>query len=69
MFNLYGKELVHKEMEKESREIERDYHIVDWHGASAGHDDWLTADKTHPSTDGQTHYVATVAKAVLAKAQ
>ena len=32
MFNLYGKELVHKEMEKESREIERDYHIVDWHG-------------------------------------
>ena len=24
-FNLYGKELIHKEME-------RDYHIVDWHG-------------------------------------
>jgi len=47
----------------------KNLHIVDWHGASAGHDDWLTADKTHPSTDGQTHYVATVAKAVLAKAQ
>lgn len=31
-FNLYGKELIHKEMEKEHREIERDYHIVDWHG-------------------------------------
>ena len=31
-FNLYGKELVHKEMEMEPREIERDYHIVDWHG-------------------------------------
>ena len=31
-FNLYGKELVHKEMEKEPREIERDYHIIDWHG-------------------------------------
>jgi len=31
-FNLYGKEVVHKEMEKELREIERDYHIVDWHG-------------------------------------
>jgi len=29
---LYGKEVIHKEMEKESREIERDYHIVDWHG-------------------------------------
>lgn len=31
-FNLYGKDYVHKEMEKEAREIERDYHIVDWHG-------------------------------------
>jgi len=31
-FNLYGKNLVHKEMEKEPREVERDYHIVDWHG-------------------------------------
>lgn len=31
-FNLYGKEFVHKEMEKEKRDIERDYHIVDWHG-------------------------------------
>ena len=31
-FNLYGKEIVHKEKEKEPREIERGYHIVDWHG-------------------------------------
>jgi hypothetical protein len=31
-FNLYGKYLIHKEMEKEPREIEIDYHIVDWHG-------------------------------------
>lgn len=31
-FNLYGKNFVHKEMEKEAREIERDYHIIDWHG-------------------------------------
>lgn len=31
-YNLYGKNLVHKEMEMEPREIERDYHIVDWHG-------------------------------------
>ena len=31
-FNLYGKEVVHKDMEKELREIERDYHIIDWHG-------------------------------------
>lgn len=31
-FNLYGKELVHREMEKEPREIERYYHVVDWHG-------------------------------------
>lgn len=28
-FNLYGKEIVHKEKEKEPREIERGYHIVD----------------------------------------
>lgn len=31
-FNLYGKEIIHKEREKEIREIQRDYHIVDWHG-------------------------------------
>ena len=31
-FNLYGKEFIHKELEKEPREIEREYHIVDWHG-------------------------------------
>lgn len=28
-YNLYGKEIVHKEMKMEPREIERDYHIVD----------------------------------------
>ena len=44
-------------------------HIVDWYAASAGHDNWLTADKTHPTTEGQLHYVATVAKAVLAKSK
>lgn len=31
-FNLHGKDFIHKEMDKEPREIERDYHIVDWHG-------------------------------------
>lgn len=31
-FNLLGKYLVHKELEKKERNIERDYHIVDWHG-------------------------------------
>lgn len=31
-FNLYGKEFVHTEKKKELREIERDFHIVDWHG-------------------------------------
>lgn len=31
-FNLYGKEYVHTEKEKELREFERDYHVVDWHG-------------------------------------
>lgn len=45
----------------------RNLHIVDWHKASEGHDDWFVADKTHPTTEGQPHYVATVAKAVLAK--
>ncbi|MBO3282418.1 acyltransferase, partial [Intestinimonas butyriciproducens] len=44
-------------------------HIVDWYAASAEHDNWLTADKTHPTTEGQLHYVATVAKAVLAKSK
>lgn len=32
-YNLYGKELVHIDREKESREIERSFHIIDWHGA------------------------------------
>ena len=31
-FNLYGREYVHKEMDKQARSIERDYHIIDWHG-------------------------------------
>lgn len=31
-FNLVGKDYVHKEMDKELRAIEKDYHIVDWHG-------------------------------------
>lgn len=31
-FNLYGKEYANTEKEKELREFERDYHIVDWHG-------------------------------------
>lgn len=31
-FNLYGKDIVHKDKEKEPRDIEREYHIVDWHG-------------------------------------
>ena len=44
----------------------KNLHIVDWHGASAGHDDWFVADQTHPTTEGQPHYVATVAKKVLA---
>lgn len=31
-FNVYGKQIVRKDMEKEIRHIERDYHVVDWHG-------------------------------------
>lgn len=31
-FNLNGKEIKHKELKMEPREIERDYHVVDWHG-------------------------------------
>lgn len=31
-FNLNGKYIIHKDMEKEPRDIERDYHVVDWYG-------------------------------------
>lgn len=31
-FNLWGKVFVDKTQEKEAREFERDYHVVDWHG-------------------------------------
>ena len=31
-FNLWGKVFADKTQEKEAREIERDYHVVDWHG-------------------------------------
>ncbi|WP_455126911.1 hypothetical protein [Pseudoramibacter alactolyticus] len=31
-FNCHGKEIVHKNKEKEDRVFERDYHVVDWHG-------------------------------------
>lgn len=31
-FNLNGKDIVHKEQEKEKRTFEREYHVVDWHG-------------------------------------
>lgn len=31
-FNLWGKVFVDKTQEKEKREFERDYHVVDWHG-------------------------------------
>lgn len=31
-FNLWGKVLADKTQKKEAREIERDYHVVDWHG-------------------------------------
>lgn len=31
-FNLHGKDVVRKDLEKELRQIERDYHVIDWHG-------------------------------------
>lgn len=31
-FNLWGKSFADKTQEKEKREFERDYHVVDWHG-------------------------------------
>lgn len=31
-FNLWGKVYADKTQEKEAREFERDYHVVDWHG-------------------------------------
>lgn len=31
-FNLNGKNVIRKDMEKEPRDFERDYHVVDWHG-------------------------------------
>ena len=31
-YNLNGKMLIHKEQEKEPREIPQNYHVIDWHG-------------------------------------
>lgn len=38
--------------------------IIDWYGASAGHDDWLYQDGTHPNTVGAPQFALLIRKAV-----
>lgn len=41
--------------------------IIDWNGASAGHDDWLVEDGTHLTADGQVAYAALMRRALAGK--
>ena len=63
--NPYPIQDTNNEMLRANAATNRNAGIIDWNGASEGHDDYIVADGTHPTAEGMEVYAKLIRQALV----